>query len=227
MKLKEKLAFIGVIGLSNVTLLGMTAINQSEVLNNGLQQMQQKVVEIQGGYYTLEDEITKMDERLSEIEKQPTSDNTVNDIEDTVELKPVKEQPVVKTPQQIQEKEKPKESPSYKEVNVRVSFYTSLASENGGYAGMNAINGKLKLGSISAPKGVPFGSIISIPKMQSYLGITDFKVDDRGGAIYIRDDGTYKLDVYVPRKQGESDTEYFNRVNNMGIVNTKAKIYFK
>lgn len=227
MKLKEKLAFIGVVGLGNVVLLGMTSMNQVEVLNNELQQMQQKIVEVRGGYYTLEEEITKMDERLSEIEKQPTSDNTINDIEDTVELKPVKEQPVVKTPQQIQEKEKPKESTSYKEVNVRVSFYTSLASENGGHAGKNAINGKLKLGSISAPKNIPFGSTISIPKMQNYLGITDFKVDDRGGAIYVRDDGTYKLDVYVPRKQGESDTEYFNRVNNMGIVNTKAKIYFK
>lgn len=172
--------------------------------------------------------VEQIEKELSELKKQPTNDKTNNDIEEIVELNPVAYKPVETTPQTIQEKEKPKENTSnVKEVSVRVSFYTSLASENGGYAGMNAVNGRLTLGSISAPKSVPFGSTISIPEMQKLLGITEFTVDDRGGAIFVREDGVYKLDVYVPQKQGESDNDYFKRVNNMGIVNTKAKIYFK
>lgn len=237
MKLKQKITMLGVIGLSNIAVLGMTNFQQQEVLNKEIQRVEQQIIEVKGGTYSIEEDINSLNEKVqaltkevSELKKQPTYDNQSNDIERSVEQKPVNEQPVARTaPQTVQEKEKPKATTSnnFKEVNVRVSFYTSLASENGGYAGKNAIGGKLKIGSVSAPKSVPFGSTISIPDMQKYLGITDFTVDDRGGAIYIRDDGTYKLDVYVPRKQGESDSEYFNRVNNLGIVNTKAKIYFK
>ena len=249
MKLKEKITMISILSLSNVALFGMGISNTADMINR-----ESKVVELQMAtlheahsehqeklttyedklttYETklvdIEEKIGNVEEELSQIKKQPTIDNSDNDIEETVELNPVEEQPVVSAPQTIQEKEKPKENTStVKEVNVRVSFYTSLASENGGYAGMNAINGRLSLGSISAPKSIPFGSIISIPEMQNLLGITEFTVDDRGGAIYVRDDGVYKLDVYVPQRQGESDNDYFNRVNNMGIVNTKAKIYFK
>lgn len=245
MKLKETITLFGVIGLSNIAVLGMANVQQQESLNTEIQRVEQQIIEVKGGTYSIEEDVKSLNEdvkslneqvqtlskELSELKKQPTCDSQSNDIECNVEQQPVNEKPVARTaPQTVQEKEKPKATTSnsnVKEVNVRVSFYTSLASENGGYAGMNAINGKLALGSISAPKSVPFGSTISIPDMQNYLGITEFTVDDRGGAIYIRDDGTYKLDVYVPKKQGESDSEYFNRVNNLGIVNTTAKIYFK
>lgn len=242
MKLKQQITMIGILGISNAVTLGMVAY-QHDTLHKENQHVKQQITELEKGIASTNDtiksiktefdaisgEVGTLKEKVTALEKQPTYDKANNDVEENVELNPVNKQPVGRTsPQPIQEKEKPKESTSNtKEVNVRVSFYTSLASENGGYAGMNAINGKLKLGSISAPKEIPFGSTISIPKMQDYLGITSFNVDDRGGAIYKRDDGVYKLDVYVPQKQGESDNGYFNRVNNMGIVNTKATIYFK
>lgn len=233
MKLKQKITMVGIVVLSNTLMLGMIS-HENGLMHKEIQHVEQQIKDINGVTDSTKVDINYLCEQtqllkdeISALKLQPTCDKCAND-EGSVELKPVEKQPVARTaPQPIQEKEKPKENTSYKEVNVRVSFYTSLASENGGYEGMNAISGKLKLGSISAPKSVPFGSKISIAEMQNHLGITEFTVDDRGGAIFIRDDGTYKLDVYVPKKQGESDNEYFKRVNSMGIVNTKAKIYFK
>lgn len=111
----------------------------------------------------------------------------------------------------------------YKSVNVVVTFYTSLPSENGGNTGMNAINGMLKVGSLSAPKDIPFGTTFIIEGLPADTQTNTFVVDDRGGAIKWIDSNTMKLDVYISRKQGESDSEYYKRVNNLGVFKLTAK----
>lgn len=80
-----------------------------------------------------------------------------------------------------------------KEDNVTIiaTAYTSAAEENGGWAGMNAIGGKLGPGCIAAPKDIPFQTKIRI----SGLGV--FNVEDRGGAIVRVADDIIRIDVWM------------------------------
>lgn len=95
-----------------------------------------------------------------------------------------------------------------------LTFYTSLADENGGYAGMNAMGGQLQYGQV-ASNVFSFGT-------QIYLeGYGTFKVADRGGSAFNKSN---RLDVFIPRKQDESDSQYKKRVNDMGIQKVRGKI---
>lgn len=76
-------------------------------------------------------------------------------------------------------------------VTIIATAYTSAAEENGGYAGMNAIGGRLGPGCIAAPKDIPFQTKIRI----SGLGV--FNVEDRGGAIVRVNENTIRLDVWM------------------------------
>lgn len=80
-----------------------------------------------------------------------------------------------------------------KEDNITIiaTAYTSAAEENGGWAGMNAIGGKLGPGCIAAPKDIPFQTKIRI----SGLGV--FNVEDRGGAITRISNDIIKIDVWM------------------------------
>lgn len=86
-----------------------------------------------------------------------------------------------------------------------MTFYTSLACENGGYENATASGKKLYDGCI-ANNVLPFGTKIVID------GKT-YTVEDRGCSAF---NNIYSYDVYVPRRSGESDSAYINRVNNMG-----------
>lgn len=122
-------------------------------------------------------------------------------------------------------------------IDVVVSYYTSLAGENGGYAGLNAIGGELTGTSVAIPKPnsdslVQYGSVLEFNDlgdayMQDYDGKYLTRVaDDTGNPnhIYIKHDGTYRLDVFCPRLEGETDYEYRKRVVNYGKHKTTARI---
>jgi len=116
----------------------------------------------------------------------------------------------------------------YQDVTLTISFYTALESENGkGRANMNAIGGKLVANqSIAVPRDIPFGSILEIE------GYGKRVCDDRGSKKYIKwlnDEKTHmKVDLYIARNKGESDSQYWKRVNALGIVrDVKAKLYIK
>ncbi|OON98205.1 MAG: hypothetical protein ATN36_01170 [Epulopiscium sp. Nele67-Bin005] len=109
----------------------------------------------------------------------------------------------------------------YEPMEAIVTFYTGLAAENGGFEGMNAIGGLLEVGSIAAPKDIPFGTSIIIPNLPSDVNTAIFEVDDRGGAIKRLSDNKIKLDIYVPRLYNETDREYYKRVNALGVIETQ------
>ena len=76
-------------------------------------------------------------------------------------------------------------------ITIIATAYTSSAEENGGWAGLNAIGGKLGPGCIAAPKDIAFHTKIRI----SGLGI--FNVEDRGGAIVRINENTIRVDVWM------------------------------
>lgn len=61
-----------------------------------------------------------------------------------------------------------------------------------------AMQTRTRMGVIAAPKNIPLGSKMYIPELTNYKSDGMFDVEDRGGAIKIKNDGTYVIDVWVP-----------------------------
>lgn len=91
----------------------------------------------------------------------------------------------------------------YKE-NFKFTYYTALPSENGGYT--VTCNGKPLRDGIVASNYYPQGTKL-------YIGGRVYTVADRGSSRF---NSPNRLDVFVGRQGGESNSEYFKRVNNMG-----------
>jgi 3D (Asp-Asp-Asp) domain-containing protein len=100
------------------------------------------------------------------------------------------------------------------EVDITLTFYTSLAEENGGFNGINCIGKKLTSGTV-ANNVLPLGTEIYTKEFGTLT------VSDRGGNNF---NTINRLDVYVPREDGESDRDYFIRVNKMGKIKVKGYI---
>lgn len=107
------------------------------------------------------------------------------------------------------------------EVSIHVSYYTDLPIENTpNKPTTDAQGNKLKRGTIAIPRDLPLGTTFIIDGFNGeYVG------RDRGSKKYIRwiDNNTMKIDMYIPRKSGESDGTYYRRVNNMGITKTTGR----
>lgn len=100
------------------------------------------------------------------------------------------------------------------ETDIVLTFYTSLEEENGGYKGINCLGKKLTPGMV-ANNVLPLGTEIYTNEFGTLT------VYDRGGNNF---DTIHRLDVYIPRNDGENDREYLKRVNNMGKVKVKGYI---
>lgn len=91
-------------------------------------------------------------------------------------------------------------------ITMTLTFYGDGADENGGYAGMNAYNGKLTAGTV-ASNVYPRGTKFELPNGQILT------VNDKGGPDF---NSFNRLDVFVPRLSGESDYAYKKRISNYG-----------
>ena len=98
------------------------------------------------------------------------------------------------------------------EKNAIITYYAELPNEFGG-GSVTASGKQVQDGFIAAPNEYEFGTEIVID------GKT-YTVEDRGGYINTLEDGTLRLNIFVPRLDGESDIDYNNRVLQMGVVET-------
>lgn len=117
------------------------------------------------------------------------------------------------------------EEQKYIDINVEISFYTALVEENTYLGGIDAQGNPLVWGTLAVPRSVKLGTKFEI---EGYEGTT-FVARDRGSVKHIRikEDGTYRIDLFVPRKQGENDYQYWKRVNDYGKIKRKAKMYIE
>ena len=89
-----------------------------------------------------------------------------------------------------------------------LTFYSNLDMENySGCGGITSTGHKLFDGVVASNHY----KINTKIKLQGWGEVT---VLDRGSDKYFNND--YRLDVFIPRENGESDSHYFNRVNKMG-----------
>lgn len=90
-------------------------------------------------------------------------------------------------------------------VKMTLTFYGDFAHENGGYAGIDAQGNKLVAGIVAS-------NVYSFGTKFEYNGQI-FTVRDRGGRNF---NSSNRLDVFVPRKSGESNNAYAKRIRKYG-----------
>lgn len=106
-------------------------------------------------------------------------------------------------------------------IDVEMSFYTSLIEENTSYGSVDAQGNPLTFGTIAIPRDIALGTRLHINNVGDFVG------RDRGSRKHIRikEDGTWRIDVFIPRIKGETDNQYWRRVNNYGKVKERASVY--
>ena len=104
-----------------------------------------------------------------------------------------------------------------RKVKARFSAYCPKAEGSIGGGPTTASGEKINytLKTCAAPSCVPFGTLIQINGTGTKYDGTTFRVNDRGGAIKVLSDGTYRFDLLMP-----SGTE----MNNFGMRNGYAII---
>lgn len=112
----------------------------------------------------------------------------------------------------------------YIEIECELSYYTTLNSENG-YGAIDAQGNSLKFGTIAIPREIDLGTEFSFDVFEGVR----FTGTDRGSKKHIRitSDGIYRMDVCIERNKGETDEQYWSRVNALGKTKTKGKMYIK
>lgn len=114
------------------------------------------------------------------------------------------------------EVEKPKVQPQpKKEVKTYlfiISFYTELEGEG---QGLTASGKRVSYGMV-ANNQLPFGTKIQLE------GMGTFAVEDRGSPSHFN--RVERIDVYIPRQNGESNATYQKRVAAMGVKKVKGTI---
>jgi hypothetical protein len=93
-----------------------------------------------------------------------------------------------------------------------LTYYGSTVNECGNDLGITASGKKVQSGMVASPPCLSFGTQIQI-------GDNTYVVEDRGHPNFIKqnNDGSIRLDVFIPRLDGESTAQYEKRVNSMGI----------
>lgn len=98
-------------------------------------------------------------------------------------------------------------------MTFKLTFYTDLPEDNGGWT-ITATGDKLTYGVV-ANNVFPFYTKIYLE------GYGTMTVKDRGGSNF---NTRSRLDVFIPRKSGESNTTYRNRVYSMGIRTVQGRV---
>lgn len=108
------------------------------------------------------------------------------------------------------------DSNGYQIMTMELSYYSDLNCENG--FGNITATGEVLTDGFVANNHLSFGTNV-------YFEGKGMKVvKDRGSDKYF--DEVHKFDVFVPRNHGESDSEYYARVNNMGRDFVKGIVFY-
>ena len=117
-----------------------------------------------------------------------------------------------KIEEQHEKKRKEEEENSYN-IELIFSFYTSLSSENGGNEGITCTGSKLKYGDLAS-------NIWGLGTQFKTQDGQIFTVADKGGSHF---NSYNRVDCFIPRNNGESNSQYKNRVLNMGRKTIKVR----
>lgn len=103
--------------------------------------------------------------------------------------------------------EKSEDSPG-REIKAELTAYCNDPRCSEEYGSQTAMQTETRLGVVAAPKDIPLGSKLYIPELSNYKEDGIFNVEDRGGAIKVKEDGTYIIDIWLPSHE---EVEAFGR----------------
>ena len=106
-------------------------------------------------------------------------------------------------------------------IRLLVTYYGNTASQCGNDKGVMANGEIVHYGSIAVPQSIPLGSKIIMDKSGR-----EFIAKDRGNSKYICELGEnyYRVDIFIPRNEGESISTYEKRVRAMGTDDVTARL---
>lgn len=85
-----------------------------------------------------------------------------------------------------------------KAIKAELTAYCNDPRCSEGWGSQTAMQTETRLGVVAAPSSIPLGSKLYIPELENYKSDGIFDVEDRGGAIKEKEDGTYIIDVWLP-----------------------------
>lgn len=204
--------------------IGAEVVKTNKQIENLELSIEQNKVKIESQSKELQkktDELKKVQKSLSETEKsleetKKSLEETKNTLEDTEkELKNTKSRLKdannklnsynVSSYARNIDKEKDKHKEKGTPIQMTITFYGDGADENGGYAGITATGAKLQDGMV-ASNYYAFGTKFK-------LNGKVYTVSDRGGSSF---NSPNKLDVFIPRRAGESTSAYKARIRKYG-----------
>lgn len=101
------------------------------------------------------------------------------------------------------------EVPRGKLINVELTAYCNDKQCSDQWGGTTTMGTETRVGVVAAPSNISLGSKLYIPDLSYYKNDAIFNVEDRGGAVKMKDDGTYVIDVWFPTHE---QVEQFGRV---------------
>ena len=171
--------------------------------------------------------ITPVHNKAMQIAEKRVDNNEMVEIQD-LRLKKFMEQ--VEKDKAKLEKKKAEEAKRQKELEEQkknepqlqtfvLTYYGLLSSECGNTKGITASGKRISRGMIASPPQLKFGTRIMIEG-------NEYVVEDRGSSKYIKvnNDGSIRLDVYLPKIDGESDNEYYKRIQSKGVKRVQGYI---
>ena len=102
-----------------------------------------------------------------------------------------------KKEENVQKKSEEKQEEMGRAIKAELTAYSDDPRSSEQWGSQTAMQTHTRLGVIAAPKNIPLGSKMYIPVLKNYKADGMFDVEDRGGAIKIKADGTYVIDVWV------------------------------
>lgn len=139
----------------------------------------------------------------TEISSNTVDETQTKSVENKTTLaKPVEKKTTIAKPVENKTtaaKTKKNKSPVGTPIKAELTAYCSDPRCTGGKSdSKTAMQTKARLGVIAAPSNISLGSNVYIPELKNYKADGVFSVEDRGGAIKVKKDGTYVIDVWVP-----------------------------
>lgn len=86
-------------------------------------------------------------------------------------------------------------------IKAELTAYCNCAICSEAWGSQTSMQTHTRVGVIAAPKDIPLGSQIYIPELENYKEDGIFNVEDRGGAVVVKSDGTYIIDVWLPNHE--------------------------
>ena len=83
-------------------------------------------------------------------------------------------------------------------IEAELTAYCNCAICSEAWGSQTSMQTHTRVGVIAAPKDIPLGSKIYIPELKNYKEDRIFNVEDRGGAVVVKDDGTHIIDIWLP-----------------------------